>query len=173
VDLDMNTTWFRSETVNVGADMYKELFSIPKGPVKTPVYFVKLELRNRGGLLLSENIYWLSSSEKPDYSALANLEPVAIDLSGYKEDTGKECHITVNLKNNTGKLSFFNRLVITIGENGEEILPTFWDSNFIILFPGEEKTVKATIETEDLQGTQPYLSIDGNSKVKPVLLKNK
>ena len=35
VDLDMNTTWFRSETVNVGADMYKELFSIPKGPVKT------------------------------------------------------------------------------------------------------------------------------------------
>jgi exo-1,4-beta-D-glucosaminidase len=78
----------------------------------------------------------------------------------------------VNLKNNSDKLSFFNRLVITGGENGEEVLPTFWDSNFIILFPGEEKTVRATIETEDLHGADPYLSIDGNNEVKPVPLKN-
>jgi hypothetical protein len=53
------------------------------------------------------------------------------------------------------------------------VLPTFWDSNFIILFPGESKTVNATIETEDLHGAIPYLSIDGNSKVKPILMKNK
>ncbi len=172
VDLNMNVLWFKSEPVSVEADSYKELFTIPVGKIPTPVYFVKLELKRKGHLL-SENTYWLSSTEKPDYSALANLEPVAVDISGFKEDAGKECHLTVNLKNNTGKLSFFNRLVITGGENGEEILPTFWDSNFIILFPGEEKAVKATIETEDLHGADLYLAIDGNKKVKPILLKNK
>ena len=172
VDLNMNVLWFKSEPVSIEADCYKELFSVPTGKISTPVYFVKLELKRKGHLV-SENTYWLSSKEKPDYSALANLEPVEVEISGYKEDAGKECHMTVNLKNNTGKLSFFNRLVITGGENGEEILPTFWDSNFIILFPGEEKTVKATIEKEDLHGADPYLSIDGNSKVKPVRLKDK
>ena len=172
IDLDMNVVWSKSEPVSIAADSYKELFSVPSGKISTPVYFVKLELKKKGHLL-SENTYWLSSSEKPDYSALANLEPVAIDISGYKIEKEKESHITVNLKNSTGKLSFFNRLVLTKGENGEEILPTFWDSNFIILFPGEQKTVNAIIEKEDLQGSDPYLSIDGNSKVKPALLRNK
>jgi exo-1,4-beta-D-glucosaminidase len=94
-------------------------------------------------------------------------------LSGYKEDTGKECHITVRLKNNTGKLSFFNRLVLTLGEDGEEVLPTFWDSNFIILFPGEEKTVKAIVAKDDLRNAVPYVRIDGNNKVEPVRLSYK
>jgi exo-1,4-beta-D-glucosaminidase len=169
----MKTAWFRSQPVDIGADMYSELFTIPSSLKLTPVYFVRLELKGKDGSLLSENTYWLSSLAKPDYSDLANLDPVALELSGYKEDAGKECHITVMLKNTTGKLSFFNRLVITRGEKGEEVLPTFWDSNFIILFPGEEKTIKATIETEDLRGADPCLSIDGNSKVKPIVMKNK
>ena len=173
IDFNMKTAWYRSQPVDIGADMYSELFTIPTGLHLTPVYFVRLELKGKDGRILSENTYWLSSSDKPDYSALANLEPVALELSGYKEEAGKEWCISVKLKNNTGKLSFFNRLVITKGEKGEEVLPTFWDSNFIILFPGEEKTVKATIETEDLGGADPYLSIDGNTKVKPILPKNK
>ena len=173
VDFNMKTQWFRSEPVNIGADMYKELFSIPSGLHLTPVYFVKLTLRKKEGSILSENNYWLSSENKPDYSTLANLEPVLVDMSGYKEEKGKECYFTVKLKNNTGKLSFFNRLVITKGDGGEEVLPTFWDSNFIILFPGEEKTVMATIATEHLGGTVPYLSIDGNKNVKSVRLQEK
>ncbi len=172
VDLNMYVLWAKSEPVTIAADSYKELFSVPTGKISTPVYFVKLELKRKGHIL-SENTYWLSSLDKPDYSSLANLEPVALDVSCYKEESGKESHITVNLKNSTDKLSFFSRLVITGGENGEEILPTFWDTNFIILFPGESKTVNATIEAEDLHGAEPYLSIDGNTKVKPVPILNK
>ncbi len=153
--------------------MYRELFSVPQDLITTPVYFVKLELKRKNGSMLSENTYWLSSADKPDYSALASLESVPLEISASKEKTGKEIHITVKLANYSGKLSFFNRLVISRGEKGEEVLPTFWDSNFIILFPGEERTVTATIETEDLHGAIPYLSIDGNNKVKPMPLKNK
>ncbi|MCX6255789.1 MAG: glycoside hydrolase family 2 [Bacteroidia bacterium] len=173
VDFNMQTVWFGSEPVNIGADMYKELFSIPQGLQLTPVYFVKLELKRKDGSLLSENIYWLSSANKPDFSLLANLEPVALEMSASKEEKGKEYQIIVKLSNHTGKLSFFNRLVITRGESGEEVLPTFWDSNFITLFPGEEKTVRATIVKEDLHGATPYISIDGNNKVVPECLPDK
>jgi hypothetical protein len=167
VDFNMKKVWFRSESVDIGPDMYRELFTIPEQLQLTPVYFVKLELKRNDGSLLSENIYWLSSTHKPDFSTLANLEPVAIDMSAVKEERGKEFHITVKLANHTRNLSFFNRLVITKGEKGEEVLPVFWDSNFITLFPGEEKTVKATISKEDLHGTTPYISLDGNPKVQP------
>ncbi len=168
VNFNMKTIWTKKETVSIGADMYKELFSIPLKPGLTPVYFVKLELKDKSGLLLSENTYWQSTGSISDYSALANLETVPLKISCIKSVVGKEIHISINLKNSTDKLSFFSRLVITAGENGEEVLPTFWDSNFLILFPGEEKTVKATLSIEDLHGALPYLTIDGNNKVKAI-----
>jgi len=173
VDFDMKRVWYKTGMIDVGADMYKELFLIPKGLKLTPVYFVKLSLKNKDGMMLSENTYWLSSEAKPDYSSLANLEPVPLEISATSETTGKEYHISVKLTNNTGRLSFFNRLVITKGEGGEEVLPTFWDSNFIILFPGEEKTITATLEIKDLNGADPFLSIDGNAKVKQVALRGR
>ena len=66
----MKNVWSRTGTINIGADMYTELFTIPEGLQLTPSYFVKLSLKNKYGVLLSENTYWLSSSEKPDYSEL-------------------------------------------------------------------------------------------------------
>jgi hypothetical protein len=168
VDFNMKTVWSKEETVGVDADMYKELFSVPVKSDLTPVYFVILKLKNKEGVLLSENTYWLSGTDKPDYSSLANLEPVPLMMSCQKIEDEKENHLIVHLKNNTDKLSFFSRLVITAGEKGEEVLPTFWDSNFVILFPGEEKTINATFAKEDLHGAIPYLSIDGNNKMKPI-----
>jgi exo-1,4-beta-D-glucosaminidase len=167
VDFNMKRVWFRSESADIGADMYRELFTIPGRLKLTPVYFVKLELKRNDGSLLSENTYWLSYADNPDYSSLANLEPVALDMSAVKEEKDNELHIAVKLANHTGNLAFFNRLVITKGEKGDEVLPTFWDSNFITLFPGEEKTVRATISKEDLNRVTPYISIDGNHKVQP------
>lgn len=171
IDLNSKLQWTETRNIEIGEDSYKELFTVPSVKNIKPVYFVKLEL-TRNGHRLSENTYWLSDPVKPDYSALSKLEPVALDIYATMEDKGKEYQVTANLKNNTDKLSFFNRLVLTKGEKGEEILPTFWDSNFIILFPGEQRTVSAAIEKEDLNDADPYLSIDGNSKVKPVLLKH-
>jgi beta-galactosidase/beta-glucuronidase len=173
VDFNMKTVWSRSESVSIGADMYRELFIIPRGLSLTPVYFVKLELKNKVGGLISENTYWLSTADEPDFSALANLQPVALEMIASKADSGKEFYITVKMSNHTGSLSFFNRLVITKGENGEEVLPSFWDSNFITLFPGEEKTVTVTVGKQDLQGATPYISIDGNKKVEPKSIEDK
>ena len=119
---------------------------------------------------MSENTYWLSSGNPPDLSLLNNLEPVGLEMSADTEEKGKEYRITVKLRNPTDKISFFNRLAITKGEGGEEVLPTFWESNFVTLFPGEEKTVRAAAAKEDLHGATPFISIDGNSKVAPKCL---
>jgi len=170
IDFSMRTVWSTTQKISIGADMYSELFKIPDNLLLTSVYFLKLELKNREGKMLSENMYWLSSQPKPDFTSLADLEPVKVDLSAVKVEEGKETEFTVRVKNNTNKLSFFNRVVITRGENGDEVLPIFWDSNFITLFPGEEKEIHAIISSKDLEGANPFIGIDGNSKVKPQAL---
>jgi hypothetical protein len=165
VDLNMTELWTRRDTVNFRADEYRELFPIPRTFSQIPIYFVKLELKRKDGSLLSENIYWLSSAKQPDFSLLSKLEDVALETTLFKEQDSNEYHLTVRLANHTGKISFFNRLIITRGEKGEEVLPTFWDTNFVTLFPGDEKTIRATITKEDLHGETPCFSIDGNTKV--------
>ena len=171
VDFNMKTVWSRTDTMNIGEDKYMELFLIPHGIPVTQVYFVRLELEKIDGTLISENSYWLPSGGGTDLSLLAGLEPVGLEMSAVKELVDKEYHVTVRIKNQTGKLSFFSRLIITMGESGEEVLPSFWDNNFITIFPGEEKTVNAVFAAEDLKGKSPYLSIEGNKKVKPLYLK--
>jgi Exo-beta-D-glucosaminidase Ig-fold domain/Glycosyl hydrolases family 2, TIM barrel domain len=173
VDFNMKSVWTMENKFNIEADDYHELFSIPQGLPLTPVYFVKLKLCRKDGSLLSENLYWLSSSNPSDLSSLSKLEPVALEMEANKVDKGKEYQITIKLINHTGRLSFFNRLVILKGEKGEEVLPTFWDSNFVTLFPGEEKTMRAVITKEDLNGDVPYISIEGNDKVFPSIIQDK
>jgi exo-1,4-beta-D-glucosaminidase len=169
IDFNMKTVWFRTDKANIGPDTYKEFYTLPKGLRLTSVYFVKLVLQKTDGRLVSDNIYWLSSSPDIDFKPLANIRPVILDMTARSEKRGKEGNISVKLRNNTDRLSFFNRLVIKKGEGGEEVLPSFWDTNFIILFPGEEKTVRVRFAIEDLDGAVPYLSIDGNPAVKPVV----
>lgn len=171
VDFNMKSVWSRTDTMNIGADQYLELFPIPHGIPLTPVYFVRLELVRRDSDLISENMYWLPSDGRTNLSLLADLEPAALDISARIELIDKEYHITVKLSNHTGKLSFFNRLMVTMGERGEEVLPTFWDTNFITLFPGEEKSANAVFAAEDLKGKSPYICIEGNKKVNPLYLK--
>ena len=40
VDFDMKKVWSKSQQVDIGADMYSELFTIPSVSHLTPVYFV-------------------------------------------------------------------------------------------------------------------------------------
>ena len=125
-------------------------------------------LKDADGKLISENTYWQSPKKTADYTALQNLKPVALEISPQAVKNGDEYRITVKLKNPSDKISFFNRLEITQGKSGDEVLPTFWSSNYITLFPREERTVTAAFSVKNLEGDRGYIRIDGNNKVQPV-----
>jgi hypothetical protein len=50
--------------------------------------------------------------------------------------------------------------MITKGEGGDEVWPTFWSDNFFTLLPGEEKTVTARFARKTLEGKDPVLQLD-------------
>jgi exo-1,4-beta-D-glucosaminidase len=148
--------------IMMGADRYQALFSIPQISKISPVYFVRLELVDNVGKILSSNLYWESFKTPTDFSSLSNIENVKLDLSYKVEETKGEYLVHVNVKNPTKNLSFMNRLAIIRKDNNEEVLPTFWDDNFITLFPGEEKTVEAKFANKDLNDSAFSVVVDNN-----------
>jgi exo-1,4-beta-D-glucosaminidase len=161
-DFDLKLKWEREEGLNLPEDCYQEVFQVPQQNDITPVYFVRLQLMDKTGKILSDNYYWESSKKSTDFSPLSGLKEVKADLTYKTEVTNEEYHIQVKLKNTSDKLSFMNRLAVVKKDNSEEILPTFWEDNFITLFPGEEKTVEAKISKKGLKENSFTVVVDSN-----------
>jgi len=93
----------------------------------------------------------LVNSEKftENFSELSHLKYAKPELTYNVEESGQEYIVHVKIKNTSDKLSFMNRLTIVKKDNNEEILPTYWEDNFITLFPGEERSVEAKFSKKD------------------------
>ncbi|MBM3891124.1 MAG: hypothetical protein FJ388_18585 [Verrucomicrobia bacterium] len=174
--------WEKRATASVGANTYRDVFVVPPLANPTPVYFAKLRLL-QDGQPASENFYWLSSkpyadinadlnalprggftahsaTNTADFSALAQLPPVKLNVSHQIERRGQQ-RIHVRLQNPTDRLAFFIQLALTRERQGDEVLPVFWSDNYFSLLPGESKTVEATFAAEDLHGATPVIEVGG------------
>ena len=161
-DSNLNVRWERAEEINMGADRYQDLFSVPQLSEISPVYLVRLELISQSGETLSSNLYWEAAKTPPDFSPLAEYEKAKLDLSYTAKQMDGETCVYVRVKNPTHELSIMNRLAIVKTKDNEEVLPTFWGDNFIALFPGEEKTIEARFSDRDLDRSPFSVVIDQN-----------
>ena len=83
----------------------------------------------------------------------ASLHPAV----GSEHDAG--FRVTVE---NTGKsVAFLTRLRLVKGTEQAEILPVFWEDNYISLLPGEKREVTANVRKTDFAGAEPTLVVDG------------
>jgi exo-1,4-beta-D-glucosaminidase len=163
----------------VDADGVARTFAIPEPADISSTYFLNLQLFSPGGQLLSRNFYWLSTKsdvlnfEKTewyytpqtafaDFSALQTLSPATVKVSvkpSASADHDAEFRVTLE---NTGKgLAFLTHMRFTKGKDGAEILPVFWDDNYISLLPGERREVQVRVRKSDLGSAQLTLILDG------------
>ncbi len=183
-DFDLNVKWEKDTLFNIGEDRYKELFNVPEIKGISGTYFIKLTLNEKNGKEISENFYWFSSAKgvddkvyeavkragvdskeyakRVDHTDLSSLKRVKLDLNCEFIDEDTEIVAKVKAKNTTKGLAFMNRLMVTKGKDGEEILPTIWSDNFFTLLPGEEKVLTARFTKADLDGKEPIVITDIN-----------
>jgi mannosylglycoprotein endo-beta-mannosidase len=134
----------------------------------TPVYFVKLELTDAGGKLLSQNFYWQHVAQD-QFDGLMNLPRVTLDADASAHAEGENTLVTVTLHNNTSNVALLSHLQLHQKNSGKRVLPVFYSDNYISLVPGESSTVTIEAATKDLQGDKPLVEVDGfNVDVKPV-----
>jgi mannosylglycoprotein endo-beta-mannosidase len=134
----------------------------------SPVYFIKLELSDASGKLLSSNLYWQHVAQD-QFEGLMNLPTVTLDAEASARVEGDNTVLTVTLHNNTSHVALLSHLQLHQQKSGRRVLPVFYSDNYISLVAGESATVSVEAATKDLQGESPLIEVDGyNVGVKAV-----
>jgi exo-1,4-beta-D-glucosaminidase len=178
LNLDLSEKFAREMPVDMAPDSTGRVFTIPELAGLSPTYFVDLRLVSSAGRTLSSNLYWLSTTpddldwEKStwfmtpvkayaDFSALETLPAARVTTSMTVTRRGAEEDARVTLRNPGRTLAFFVRLQIVKYTTGEEVLPVLWEDNYISLWPGEIRVLKATYNVKDLGAARPKLVVSG------------
>jgi exo-1,4-beta-D-glucosaminidase len=169
----------REASVDVAADGVAKSVAVPEPADISAAYFLNLQLVGASGQLLSRNFYWLST--KPDemdytksewyytpqtsfadFSALQDLPKATVRATLRPAVASAHDAAFQVAVENTGKaVAFLTRLRLVKGKDQAEILPVYWDDNYISLLPGEKREVLVRVRESDLAGAHPALLVDG------------
>ncbi len=126
------------------------------------VYFVRLELRDANGRLVSENFYWRARGEdKDDLKALEELGTVTLDATVARRDVAGRSFFDVTLHNPGTQVALMTHLQLRRKRDGERVLPVYYSDNYLSLVPGESRTITMEAATTDMKGDAGMVVVDG------------
>ncbi|HYT51818.1 MAG TPA: hypothetical protein VEL10_06405 [Gaiellaceae bacterium] len=176
---DLTQRYTTQATVNVPANASTQVLTIPALTGLSTTYFIRLQLRDSTGAVVSSNLYWYSTG--PDvlsghstwykttvktYANLTGLNGLAsnpnVTAAVARTISGTQQTVTITLTNTSAtNLAFFLRPEITAGNGGNEVVPIDYTDNYVTLWPGESTTITAKYQTGDLGAQAPYLRVRG------------
>ena len=134
------------------------------------MHFLKLELRDAKGELLSSNFYWLGVPGQPDNLTALNKLPMVALTAMVEELESKiagQRLLEVTLHNPTTNLAVMAHLQLR-RKSGVRVLPVFYSDNYVSLVPDETKTIEIEAAQSDFNGEEALIVLDGwNVTAKP------
>jgi hypothetical protein len=127
------------------------------------VHFVKLELRDAAGELLSSNFYWLGALDHPDDLTALNGLPMVTLAAKAEELEGKiagQRLLAITLHNPAQSIALMAHVQLR-RKSGERVLPVFYSDNYVSLAPGETKTIEIDAAESGFQSEDPLIAVDG------------
>jgi exo-1,4-beta-D-glucosaminidase len=180
-DFELNKKFVGQVGLDSPADSVQQALVVPEISPAPKVSFLNLTLRNNSGEVQSSNFYWLPAklssfdwdldrtNEHAYYSAVTSYEDLTmlnqlpkahVEASVNMTQNGGRDIVRVVLHNSSDHLAFQIRLGIHQAGQAEEILPVFWQDNYVSLLPNESRTIVAHYAPHKLDG-HPELDIDG------------
>jgi exo-1,4-beta-D-glucosaminidase len=166
-------------TLDIAADASVKAMDLPAPTADASNYFLRLDLRDASGKQISNNFYALSSkqdvldfakkkdtvytpqAEFADFTGLNNLPTIHLVARQHMVREGDRTRVEVTLQNNTNSVAFMAHLRLTQGHDGEDVVPIFWEDNYVSLIPGEKRTITGAFDPVNLNGKQPTVWLDG------------
>jgi exo-1,4-beta-D-glucosaminidase len=186
-DLDGKVRYDKSvDDIDVEAQGVAHVLTMPRVHEVTSTYFVRCELFGAEKTRIADNVYWQSTVDDDvgdpsndsqfllkqvswaDFSALSTLTKVGIELSGKLQRAGSRNGFTVTLHNPSRNIAFFERVEVTEGKDGDEVLPIVYSTNYVTLFPGESVTMSGHFRAAELSGKRPWLRLEGWNTAKEI-----
>ncbi len=178
IDIAGAQRWSKTASIDLPPDGVVRAFTVPDLADLSKTYFLSLTLSDKAGAVVSRNFYWLSTvkdvldvskrkwyitptSVHGDFTALAKLPPVSLDVKTAFDREGADDRAVVTLTNPGPSVAFFVRLRVLRNPGGAEILPSMWSDNYLSLLPGETRTLTARWRGEDAPGAAPAVAVDG------------
>ncbi len=177
-NLDGTQMFLKDAALDAAADSTAKVFELPQIEGLSPTYFLDLRITDGGGNLVGSNFYWLSTKPETldwsksnenvtptasyaDYTSLAHLPKVKLNVSSRTEQVADESVTHVIIENPSKFLAFFVRLKLDKSKGGEEILPMIWEDNYISLLPGEKREITATYRAGISGEAKPEVGVSG------------
>ena len=166
-------------TLDIPADSSVRALQLrPSSDIST-TYFLKLELSDASGKPLSDNFYWLSTkpdklnwakkldtvytpqSAYADLTGLNTLPQVTVVARGSLSREGGESLVRAVIENPSSSLAFMVHLRVARAGTGEDVVPIFWDDNYVSLLPGEKRELSARFDSIQNSPDGLVLDVDG------------
>ncbi|MDP4275674.1 MAG: glycoside hydrolase family 2 TIM barrel-domain containing protein, partial [Bacteroidota bacterium] len=126
------------------------------------VHFVKLELKDSNGKLISDNFYWRALPEHPDsLQELATLPTVPLEVKAKRLDVDGKCIINVTIHNPGSQIALMAHLQLRRQHSKNRVLPVYYSDNYISLLPKETKSINIEASLSDLKADIPLIVMDG------------
>jgi exo-1,4-beta-D-glucosaminidase len=177
-----NLKYEKKLMVNLKSNRSEEVLKLPVFSWLKTICFLDIRLTDSSGKEIDNNFYWLAgkrdildyhlkphgwyfytlTSQYADFTALNSILKVSVNyriLNRQKE--GGYTVFTVELKNKSRYIAFFEQLSIADKTTGNIILPVLWSDNDVSLLPGETRRLTAKIHNECLKNKIPVLKVKG------------
>jgi hypothetical protein len=141
-DLSGHPEQTRKQTLTAAANACTDAFTLD-WPAKG-AHFVRLELRDANGKLLSDNFYWHARDER-QLQELNSLTPVTLKGKWHIRHPAGKFTIEGKVTNSSQTPALEVRLTLRDAKTGQRILPVYYSDNYFSLLPGESRNFK--IET--------------------------
>jgi exo-1,4-beta-D-glucosaminidase len=158
-DLDLKSLFHQTKTVNLPADRSQRVLDIPVNifQPEQSTRFVRLEMKNALGKIVSQNFYWIPSKltvfdwPKTEYTytpaiTYANMQALrTLPKSQIRASLTTTNHILHVLLENPSHSLAFQVEVQGFTEDGKPIIPLLWSDDFVELMPGEHRDLTAEL----------------------------
>jgi hypothetical protein len=162
------------------ATQYQRTFTAPAdlatsiGPIEFPanasnVNFVKLDLKDSTGKLLSTNFYWRANVDNhpDDLSDLNKMAAVTLQSEVSRHDDFGRARIAVTLRNPSKNIALMAHIQLR-RKSGARVLPVYYDANYVTLVPGESRAINIDADLNDLHAEDALIVLDGfNTTIEP------
>jgi hypothetical protein len=161
-NLDGTLAYQHETKVTALPDVATDLGPIEFPATVSPVHFIKLELTDAAGKLLSSNFYWRSLPEHPDdFTDLNKLAMVRLEAKVASKDADGKRTLTVTLHNPTASIALMAHMQLRRAKSGERVLPVFYSDNYVSLVPNESRTITIEADLSDFNGDDALVLFDG------------
>ncbi|HXM94291.1 MAG TPA: beta galactosidase jelly roll domain-containing protein [Candidatus Dormibacteraeota bacterium] len=178
-NLDAKEKGAKEATLDFTPDSSTKAFDLPRLDDLTKTYFLRLELHDRVGRLVSDNFYWLSTkadvldwkakqdtvytpqAEFGDLTGLSALPQVKLESSASGARNAEEGKTRVSVKNPGTSVAFMVHLRLTRGAGGVDVVPVLWEDNYFSLLPGEQREVAVSYALSALGDHEAVVEVEG------------